>query len=414
LHHVAPPPSSLATMVSHTWRGRRGWRCNGRNVAATFALLCFSTRTSDSNFSLLPDRAVGLRAGPPPRSGSIARRQQLWRRCKSDCAELFSEWPPELNWLQVADDASIEAAGNATVLPIFPLSGIEWPGSEVQLNIIDPAYRRMYDDLLASGARRFVVPFTRSLPGGRVRYAEMLAEDRRLHEIGTVLQLDDLKEVSGQTGDAVKYVAKHSVRGRARLMRLLNPSALFKTDERGNKIDYLRAEVVLLDDADDSDEEAFNSSSLASQLDASWKELYSLAEEVDEPRFGGREAISDWVARLSTWDLAQLWQQLQLAVRASREQKRVLGDVKSWLESREEGDLSDPSLLDASSLPEDLREALYRSQQGVPSLGPDFWEPLLAIVASEDALGRGRLLVRMAEEEVRLMRTRSALKDALG
>ena len=33
----------------------------------------------------------------------------------------------------------------------------------------------------------------------------------------------------------VKYVAKHEVQGRVQLLRLLNPSALFETDGKGNK-----------------------------------------------------------------------------------------------------------------------------------------------------------------------------------
>ena len=53
----------------------------------------------------------------------------------------------------------------------------------------------MYDDILVSGSRRFAVTFTRSLPGGRVRYAEMPPEDRKLYGIGALLYLTDLEEV---------------------------------------------------------------------------------------------------------------------------------------------------------------------------------------------------------------------------
>ena len=99
----------------------------------------------------------------------------------------------------------------------------------------------MYDDILLSGSRRFVVPYTRSLPGGRVRYAEMAPKDRRLFHIGSLLYLTDLQEVSSQTGDRVKYVVSHEVQGRVKLLRLLNPSALFETDSEGNKVNYLKA-----------------------------------------------------------------------------------------------------------------------------------------------------------------------------
>ena len=145
------------------------------------------------------------------------------------------------SWIEVSESAALEAAENATVLPVFPLSSIYWPGTEARLNIIDPAYIKMYDDILLSGSRRFVVPYTRSLPGGRVRYAEMAPKDRRLFYIGSLLYLTDLQEVSSQTGDRVKYVVSHEVQGRVRLRRLLNPSALFETDSEGNKVNYLKA-----------------------------------------------------------------------------------------------------------------------------------------------------------------------------
>ena len=74
-----------------------------------------------------------------------------------------------------------------------------------------------------------------------MRYAEMAPKDRRLFHIGSLLYLTDLQEVSSQTGDRVKYVVSHEVQGRVKLLRLLNPSALFETDSEGNKVNYLKA-----------------------------------------------------------------------------------------------------------------------------------------------------------------------------
>ena len=47
----------------------------------------------------------------------------------------------------------------------------------------------------ATAASLPAVTFTRSLPGGRVRYAEMPPEDRKLYGIGALLYLTDLEEV---------------------------------------------------------------------------------------------------------------------------------------------------------------------------------------------------------------------------
>merc|ERR1719346_935544 len=73
-------------------------------------------------------------------------------------------------------------------------------------------------------------------------------EQRRLHSMGAILLLKELKEVSEETGGAVKYIAKHKVVGRASIGRLLNPSALFATDESEANSTYLQAEVDILED----------------------------------------------------------------------------------------------------------------------------------------------------------------------
>ena len=53
-----------------------------------------------------------------------------------------------------------------------------------------------------------------------------------LHSTAAVLQLEDLMEATEQTDGLVKYVAKHRVVGRAKIHRLLNPSALFELNAK--------------------------------------------------------------------------------------------------------------------------------------------------------------------------------------
>ena len=62
------------------------------------------------------------------------------------------------------------------------------PESEHVLNIFEPRYRKMYNDILFNGSRRFVVPVSRG-DGGV------------LSASGVVFYLEDLKEVSEQTQD---------------------------------------------------------------------------------------------------------------------------------------------------------------------------------------------------------------------
>ena len=94
-------------------------------------------------------------------------------------------------------------------MPLFPLGAAYLPHTTPVLNIFEPRYRAMYNDILFSGARRFMVCNVDGATG-------------RLAEVGVLFYLDDLKEVSEQTGDRVKFVGSHSVsgRGRARLLLL--------------------------------------------------------------------------------------------------------------------------------------------------------------------------------------------------
>ena len=99
--------------------------------------------------------------------------------------------------------AESAAAEGATVVPLFPLGVTYLPYTKPVLNIFEPRYRAMYNDILFSGARRFMVCNVDGATG-------------RLAEVGVLFYLDDLKEVSEQTGDRVKFVGSHSVSGRGR------------------------------------------------------------------------------------------------------------------------------------------------------------------------------------------------------
>ena len=69
----------------------------------------------------------------------------------------------------------------------------------------------MYSDILMSGGRRFVTTMVNS------------EDSDTLAEVGVVLYLEDLKEVSQQTNDAVKYVCSHKVLdSRVRIKHVLN------------------------------------------------------------------------------------------------------------------------------------------------------------------------------------------------
>ena len=96
------------------------------------------------------------------------------------------------------------------VLPLFPLGAGYLPYTSPVLNIFEPRYRAMYNDILFNGARRFMV-------------TNVDPETGRLAECGVIFYLDDLKEVSEQTDDRVKYIGSHRVIERAQLLRVTTP-----------------------------------------------------------------------------------------------------------------------------------------------------------------------------------------------
>lgn len=118
-----------------------------------------------------------------------------------------------------------------TTLPLFPLGSIVYtPNSEHVLNIFEPRYRQMYNDILMNGSKRFVVSMCHP------------AEDGRFAQVGVLFSLEELKEVSGMTADRVKYICNHRVTGRVRLHKVLNPEAWESRDT------YLKVQGTIIDD----------------------------------------------------------------------------------------------------------------------------------------------------------------------
>ena len=122
----------------------------------------------------------------------------------------------------------------AQIYPLFPLGGIVYtPCSDHILNIFEPRYRELYNDILMNGSKRFIVSMSHPTQEGTFA------------ETGVIFQLLDLKEVSGLTGDQIKYICNHRVVGRVQLHRILNPEA-WKTRET-----YLRVEATAIQEPTD-------------------------------------------------------------------------------------------------------------------------------------------------------------------
>lgn len=206
-------------------------------------------------------------------------------------------------------------------MPIFPLGMSYLPYTEPVLNIFEPRYRQMYNDILMNGARRFCV-------------VNVDGETGRLAEVGVVFYLDELKEVSEQTQDRVKYVGQHTVIDRVRLKRVLNPSAA-RTRET-----YLKAEVTTITDIDDGE-----TAEAESALHGIFLELVNTQQELnEEPRF--TEAVKE---RLSfsrgtgaddkgLWGTILLWQQFveqRTSVVGQKMQREIQAKVAAYLKDNQ-------------------------------------------------------------------------------
>lgn len=217
----------------------------GRAILVGFAgLLCTSILARCRGFCS-PAYSLGLgrpRFQAPPKRPTQQRlaRRYLRLRAQGGAGALPSDdfalpvaaarWLPPMD--TDAEELQPSGAPGVTVLPVFPLGSAAYtPFSCHELNIFEPRYRKLYDDILFSGSRRFVV--MASSPDGE-----------RFAEVGVVFYLTDLQDVSEMTSDEVKYVCQHRVIGRVKIERFLNPASWEEGDT------YLRAETTPVEDTE--------------------------------------------------------------------------------------------------------------------------------------------------------------------
>lgn len=301
---------------------------------------------------------------------------------------------PALDFGQSEDAESSEGA---LVLPCFPLGDSSYvPDSKPMLNIFEPRYRQMYSDILFSGGRRFIVPPIQQQAPGEIKLAE----------VGVVFYLDDLQEVSEQTGDQVKYVCSHSVIGRVRLKKVLNPRAF------ADRSTYLRVECEDLIDSD---------------LDVDHSEaegrLESLVRSVQESQDkAGTSLRPQWqnLAGMNAtrgagfWGMVTNWQEylLQRAqIRKSQYEKDLQEKIVTYLK---EAKSKVPAQISIDELPESLqREVLQMQEQYKEDISPLLQahsESVQVLVQAESHGERLQLLGELLEQEHKRLEAQLALK----
>lgn len=322
----------------------------------------------------------------------------------------------------------------AIKLPLFPLGGIVYtPNSEHTLNIFEPRYRQMYNDILMNGTKRFVVSMAH--PTERGRFAE----------IGVLFELEDLKEVSEQTNDQVKFVCRHRVTGRVKMHRVLNPSVW------ESRKTYLQVEGTLMDvdnagaapqrktTEDDYDEETgleipskedsnkFYEPAAPQKEQAlkdSFTSLVNMQHELQEDvRFTKASAQTLAVSPGDTdeglWSTIKLWQsysEQRLVARQNELQREFQEKLLAYL-TKEKGVKKEelPSSIGFNDLSPDLQKEVQALQKRMTvELEPLVLESTLSmqkILEAQDHAARTDLMRFFIDAERKRLATRKRLQD---
>ncbi|KAL7470084.1 hypothetical protein ACHAXS_010325 [Conticribra weissflogii] len=326
---------------------------------------------------------------------------------------------------EASTNPDIEVAEDAETLPLFPLGGIVYtPNSEHILNIFEPRYRQMYNDILMNGSKRFVVSMCHP------------SEEGRFAKVGVLFSLEELKEVSEMTADRVKYICNHRVTGRVKLHKVLNPEAWEKRDT------YLKVKGTIIDDTgafsgadddDDSDEAmdenvskklvaAVKKAAAASTIEKtpeeealykSFSELVELQHDLSEDVRFTRASVKSFGVADGTdvdpnlWTSIRLWQsyaEQRLVARQNEMQKefqeKLVEFLKKDMDKKGKGGKSDEELPSAIGF-EDLSPELQGELVELQKLMSQELKPLLL----EQTLSMQKILEASDHEErVELMR----------
>jgi len=253
------------------------------------------------------------------RKCNLGKSSAITQRCAKLCmvASNSEEVKSQLRWLPPSNPSVAEAESSGLpdtmVLPIFPLGSVAYcPDSTHVLNIFEPRYRKLYDDILLNGSRRFVVTMA------NVEQAGQFAE------VGVIFYLKDLREVSEQTQDQVKYICEHEVIGRVKILSILNPLAGI------DRSTYMKAEVLPLEDVDTEVDCSAAESEMIDQLEKVVKLQGELGEEVRFIENVRNLFDASRTGEKSLWAMVELWK-VYLSTRMSRKSQSVQQTIQQKL-----------------------------------------------------------------------------------
>ena len=171
------------------------------------------------------------------------------------CSESLLE---SVEWLSLASEAKETNPRELLEFPIFPLSGPLFPdengerlpllsrfsdtpvlGMDIPLQIFEPRYRKLYQDLLSStdGSRRFVVPFSHPYRQGTFA------------TFGWIYEIVNVKDVADQSNGKFQLVCNHVVSQPIKIVGIANP------EDYDTQSTYLRCFANILPHGEDDNKD---------------------------------------------------------------------------------------------------------------------------------------------------------------
>ena len=414
-------PSSSSSSSSQTslfsgnlLRRRHHVRFAARNTERNITTLVSSLTSSLSSSRRKNRRRSHLlfttRAAAPDASGSGSYDEGV----KKDWTESI-QWLPFMNVSKATETEPIVTKENEVVLPIFPLgSNVHLPYSEHVLNIFEPRYRAMYNDILFNGSRRFVVPMCDPQAQGHFsKYA-------------CVFYLDDLKEVSEQTNDQVKYVCSHTCVSVVRIERVVNDTVW------GDRSSYLKGVCVEIGDYGKGGEEGADNSGASDDGEYTTKEsmlvekftrIIQMQQELDEPVRFREELVKELSAKNKKggfWRIVELWQSL-LTNRVNYKETELQQDVQALLQSfmksqgPEFAEKQSRGEITLNSLPENIqnqfKQLQINYQEEARELVNEAIYPFQQLLEQEEHVQRLDFFSDMLANEENRLQTKLSLKN---
>lgn len=257
----------------------------------------------------------------------------------------------------------------------------------------------MYNDILFNGSRRFAV-------------TSVDPETGKLAEVGVIFYLDDLKEVSEQTGDAYKFIGTHKVQKRIKIHQVLNPKQWQARET------YLKAEVEELVD----DDEGVDCSQEESALESNFRKVVELQGSLKEDV----SFTSDVVFKLSRddeegqegfWTAVRLWQNF-LEQRLGYAQRKMQKEIQDTIVTRlieDKGKDNIPSVVRFEELSPQLQKELTQLQKSfrdeLESMITEPYVPFQRILQGTTHKGRIDQFSVMIDKELKRLQAKSTLKS---